>query len=155
MKTYLKLLFEPFRVSPSLIFISLLGSLLKRREMCPMTLGEKQELFMRLLPKLINKAHKLGFEIRGGDLFRDPRAFGRLGVNIKNTLGKWVYGHKSSGHKLKLAIDLNLFKFGSFMVTTEDHRELGEWWEEQHELCSWGGHFNDGNHYSLKHNGVK
>ena len=31
-----------------------------------MKLGEKQELFMRLLPRLIYKAHELGFEIRGG-----------------------------------------------------------------------------------------
>lgn len=30
-----------------------------------MTLGDKQELFMRLLPRLIDKAHELGFEIRG------------------------------------------------------------------------------------------
>lgn len=37
-----------------------------------MTLGEKQELFMRLVPRLIDKAHSLGFAIRGGDLFRDP-----------------------------------------------------------------------------------
>lgn len=31
---------------------------------------------MRLLPRLIDKAHELGFEIRGGDLFRDPRLHG-------------------------------------------------------------------------------
>jgi hypothetical protein len=52
-----------------------------------------------------------------------------------------------------LAIDLNLFKDGNFLSATEDHKELGEWWEEQHELCRWGGRFSnaDGNHYSLVH----
>lgn len=119
-----------------------------------MKLGKKQELFMRLLPRLIDKAHSLGFEIRGGDLFRDPRLHGAHGE-------KKGYGHRNSCHKLKLAIDLNLFKVvyptdGRVMVTdTEGHRELGEWWEQQHELCRWGGRFNDGNHYSLGHNGSK
>ena len=113
-----------------------------------MRLGEKQELFMRLLPRLIDKAHELGFEIRGGDLFRDPRAFGELGES-------GPFGHRNSCHKVKTAIDLNLFKDGEFIRTTEGHRELGEWWKEQHELARWGGDFRrpDGNHYSLTHQG--
>lgn len=89
---------------------------------------------MRPLPRLIDKAHELGFEIRGGDLFRDPRLHGELGV-------KKGYGAKNNCHKLKLAIDLNLFKDGAFIQTTEGHRELGEWWEKQHELCRWGFSF--------------
>jgi len=113
-----------------------------------MTLGKQQELFMRLLPRLIDKAHEMGFEIRGGDLYRDPRVFGSIGE-------KKGYGHRNSCHKLKLAIDLNLFKDGRFIQTTEGHRELGEWWEQQHPLCRWGGRFNDGNHYSLTYNGYK
>jgi len=113
-----------------------------------MKLGAKQELFMRLLPRLIDKAHELGFEIRGGDLFRDRRLHGDIGE-------RRGYGHRNSGHKLKLAIDLNLFLDDKFMQQTEDHKELGEWWEAQHELCRWGGRFNDGNHYSLEHNGNK
>lgn len=113
-----------------------------------MKLGQKQELFMRLLPRLIDKAHELGFEIRGGDLFRDPRVHGELGV-------KMGYGHPRSGHKNKLAIDLNLFKDGFFVGSTEGHRKLGEWWKAQHELARWGGDFADGNHYSLEHEGVK
>ena len=111
-----------------------------------MTLGEKQQLFMRLLPRLIDKAHELGFDVRGGDLFRDPRLHGAVGV-------KKGYGASKSCHKLKLAIDLNLFRGGKFLDSTEDHRRLGEWWEKQHSLCLWGGRFQDGNHYSLTHEG--
>jgi len=112
-----------------------------------MTLGQKQELFMRMLPRLIDKAHELGYEVRGGDLFRDPRVHGAMGE-------KKGYGNANSCHKLKLAIDLNLFnKGGEFMQSTEDHRELGEWWESQGG--TWGGRFNDGNHYSLEHEGMK
>lgn len=113
-----------------------------------MRLGQAQELFMRQLPRLIDKAHELGFEIRGGDLFRDPRSHGKIGKRI-------AYGHAFSCHKLKLAIDLNLFKDGEYMSSTEDHRELGEWWEAQHELNCWGGRFNDGNHYSMTWEGMK
>lgn len=128
-----------------------------------MKLGKKQELFMRLLPGLINKAHSLGFEIRGGDLFRDPRVHGAFGVGILehmkklfNLVGiKFGYGHKNSCHKLKLAIDLNLFKNGRLVTSTSGHRELGEWWEKQHPDCRWGGRFKDGNHYSLTHWGAR
>lgn len=98
---------------------------------------------MRLLPRLIDKAHEMGFEIRGGDLFRDPRVHGQMGE-------KKSYSSANSNHKLKCAIDLNLFKDGKFLQATADHKELGEWWEQQHELCRWGGRFNDGNHYELR-----
>jgi len=113
-----------------------------------MRLGEKQELFMQLFPALINKAHELGFKIRGGDLYRDPRVHGKIGEKVG-------YGHRNSCHKLKLATDLNLFKDGKFLQDTEDHKQLGIWWESLHPLCRWGGRFKnpDGNHYSLFHNG--
>ena len=113
-----------------------------------MRLGKKQELFTRLLPRLIDKAHELGFEIRGGDLFRDGRVHGTFGT-------KKGYGRAKSMHKLKLAIDLNLMKNERLVRTTKGHQELGEWWEKQHPLCRWGGRFNDGNHYSLTHRGTR
>lgn len=114
-----------------------------------MKLGEKQELFMRLLSRLIDKVHELGFEIRGGDLFRDPRVHGEFGE-------KKGYGASRSCHKLKLAIDLNLTRDGVFLTDTDDHREIGEYWKKQHHLCRWGGDFHrpDGNHYSIEHYGV-
>jgi hypothetical protein len=112
------------------------------------TLGEKQRLFARLVPRLIDKAHELGFEITLGDAYRDPRVFGTLGQKIG-------YGNMFSCHKVRLAIDLNLFKDGVFLTTTEAHRPLGEWWEAQHKDACWGGRFEDGNHYSLTHEGIK
>ena len=112
-----------------------------------MRLGAKQELFMRMLPRLIDKAHDLGFEVRGGDLYRDPRVHGGMGIKLG-------YGHKNSNHKAKLACDLLLFQDGAYLTHNEDYRELGEWWEKQHELCRWGGRFADGNHFSFYHNGM-
>jgi hypothetical protein len=112
------------------------------------TLGEKQRAFAKLVPRLIDKAHDLGFEVTLGDAFRDPRVHGALGVKLG-------YGHSRSGHKQKLAIDLNLFKNGVYLSSTDDHKPLGEWWEKQHADARWGGRFADGNHYSFEHEGVK
>lgn len=111
------------------------------------TLGSKQRAFAKLLPRLIDKAYELGFEVTLGDAYRDPRVFGSMGQ-------RQGYGHPKSAHKVRLAIDLNLFKDGVFQTTTEAHRPLGEWWEQQHELARWGGRFDDGNHYSFTHDGV-
>jgi len=113
-----------------------------------MTLGERQKQFSRMIPKLLDKAYDLGFEVTLGDAFRDPRVFGAQ--------GKFAgYGRASSAHKNRLAIDLNLFKGGKYMSDTEDHKQLGEWWESQGG--SWGGRFKvaDGNHYSLEWQGTK
>ena len=101
-----------------------------------MTLGEKQRTFAKMVARLLDKAHELGFEVTLGDAYRDPRVFGAVGE-------KKGYGHASSAHKQRLAIDLNLFKNGVFLQTTTAHTELGEWWEAQGG--SWGGRFNDGN----------
>jgi hypothetical protein len=108
------------------------------------TLRQKQSRFVRLVGKLITEASMRGYELSFGDAYRDPRAHGEMGE-------KGVYGYHSSCHKLRLAIDLNLFKDGQFLSSTEDHRELGEYWESLGG--SWGGRFKDGNHYSLEHQG--
>lgn len=114
----------------------------------PMTLGQKQKLFARMVPRLLDEVHARGFECTFGDAFRDPRVFGAPGKGLG-------YGNASSCHKLRLAIDLNLFRDGVFLTTTEAHRQLGEWWEQQHELARWGGRFQDGNHYSFEHGGSR
>lgn len=113
-----------------------------------MSLGDKQKRFARLIPRLIDEAHCRGFEVTLGDAFRDPRSHGPVGKRI-------AYGAAYSCHKLRLAIDLNLFKDGKYLTASEDHRQLGEWWEKQDPDACWGGRFNDGNHYSFTHEGMK
>lgn len=113
-----------------------------------MSLFKTQAEFARHIPRLIDKAIALGFDVTLGDAYRDPRVHGAVGTKLG-------YGHARSGHKQRLAIDLNLFRDGEFLTSTEAHRELGEWWEQQHPLARWGGRFNDGNHYSFEYEGVK
>jgi hypothetical protein len=112
------------------------------------SLRKKQSEFARLVGKLILKAYDLGYEVTLGDAYRDPRVHGAMGVRKS-------YSHPKSAHKIRLAIDLNLFRNGEFLEQTKDHQPLGEWWEKQHPQARWGGRFDDGNHYSLEHEGVK
>lgn len=110
-----------------------------------MTLRQKQSLLVRLIARLIDKAESMGYELTFGDAYRSPEEAARL--------AKLGLGVKDSLHTSRLAVDLNLFKDGQYLSTTEAHRPLGEWWEAQHDLCRWGGRFRDGNHYSLAHGG--
>ena len=112
-----------------------------------MTLGQKQRLFTKLLAQLINHAYILGCEISMNEVYRSPEEAKRRGF-------------ANSNHTRKIAADLNLFKPDStgrmrYQTSTKSHEQLGLYWESLHPLCRWGGRFNDGNHYSLEHNGVK
>lgn len=116
------------------------------------SLGQKQRRFAYQISKLIiwvfDNEHLRGYEVNKGDAFRDPRAFGEVGDSI-------AYGKPYSNHKLKLAQDLNLYINGEYQENTEDHMVIGEKWESMGDDHVWGGHFNDGNHYSIEHNGRK
>jgi hypothetical protein len=112
-----------------------------------MTLREKQALFSRLVAALIMKATDLGFQVTLGEAYRPPETaalMARTGKGISQSL-----------HTQRLAIDLNLFKDGRYLASSEDHAPLGAWWETLHPLARWGGRFSrpDGNHYSLTHDG--
>ena len=110
-----------------------------------MTLLQKQVEFARLVPLLINKAFELGYTVTLGECYRSPEEAARLAK-----LGK---GIKNSLHTVKLAIDLNLFRDGVYLTDNESHRTLGTYWESlsngKEYITYWGGHFGDGNHYSI------
>jgi hypothetical protein len=102
-----------------------------------MTPRQKQSKFVEMVGRLIAFAYANGYELTFGEAYDDD------GV-----------GHmKGSLHYIRMAIDLNLFKDGVWLKTTEDHLPLGEFWESIGG--SWGGRFGDGNHYSLVHEGRK
>ena len=115
-----------------------------------MILKEMQFLFTRLQPRLIDRAHFLGFEVCGGEWHR-PQEMCDIYVE-RGT------GIADSNHKRCIAWDMNLFKKNGdaweWCVRVEDYRPLGLWWEQQHELCRWGGDFGDGYHFSLLYAGI-
>ncbi|MAB25311.1 MAG: hypothetical protein CMK78_13345 [Pseudomonadales bacterium] len=111
-----------------------------------MSLGSKQRRFTKMIGLLIEYAYQNGYELTFGDAYRDPRLHGQVGE-------KKGYGATGSLHKQRLAVDFNLFRDGKFLQQTDDHKPLGEYWESLGG--SWGGRFNDGNHYSLEHEGRK
>lgn len=87
-----------------------------------------QFIFTEMVGKLIGFIYSSGYTASFGDAYAKS-------------------GHKKdSFHYKRLAIDINLFKDGIWLETTEDHRPIGEWWESIGG--TWGGRFNDGNHYS-------
>lgn len=115
-----------------------------------MTLFEKQVTFTFLLAQLINYAYAHGYELTLSEAYRTPE---QAAINAKT--GK---GIKNSLHTVRLAIDLNLFKDNKYLTKTEEYKELGVYWESLSDdgyKCCWGGRFNDGNHFSIEHNGVK
>lgn len=111
----------------------------------PETLLQKQQRFVRMTALLLQWAWANGYELTTGDGYRDPRVFGPMGERMG-------YGESKSAHKQRLAHDWNLFKDGQYLGATKDHEPLGIYWESLGG--TWGGRFNDGNHYSLKHDGI-
>jgi len=98
-----------------------------------MGLRKKQSIFARKVALLIQFAYEQGYEITFGDAWAKS-------------------GHKNdSFHYKRLAIDLNLFKEGVWLTKTSDHELLGLFWESIGG--SWGGRFDDGNHYSYGEGG--
>jgi len=99
------------------------------------TLREKQSRFTRMVAQLIEFAYMQGYELTFGDTYATT-------------------GHKkNSNHYIRLAVDFNLFKDGKYLTDTSDHLVLGTYWESLGG--AWGGRWNDGNHYSLEHEGRK
>ncbi len=94
-----------------------------------MTLREKQSLFVHKIAQLILYANREGYDLSFGD------AWARSGHR------------EGSYHYERLAIDLNLFRDGVYLKNTKDHEPLGIFWEQIGG--TWGGRWNDGNHYSF------
>jgi len=98
-----------------------------------LTLRQKQSKFVQMIWLLMLYAYEQGYELTFGDAYAKD-------------------GHsENSLHYDRLAVDFNLFKDGVYLKETEDHKPLGEFWEKIGG--SWGGRFQDGNHYSLSHDG--
>ena len=131
-----------------------------------MRLGEKQELFATLLPRLLDKAHSLGFKVRIGEVLRFEQQARYNSTHCRKCKQTKAHrnhpGHKfrsigilNSLHRQKLAVDIVLFRDGKPCWDSESYRTLADWWVEQHELCRSGIGWGDGGHFSVTHGGRK
>ncbi len=113
-----------------------------------MTLKEKQFLFGKLFPELFLYAVSIGLHPVLGYGYRDKETQKRL-------VESGASDTYNSNHLRCLAVDIELFDDqGKYITATEGHKVLGLFWENLHPLCRWGGRINDGNHYSIAHEGV-
>lgn len=115
----------------------------------PETLRQKQSRFVSSVGKLIEHAYAEGYEFTFGDAYRSAAqaaANAAAGTGITNSL-----------HCVRLAVDLNLFRDGTFLPLSSDHQPLGTFWKSLGPDHFWGGDFSkpDGNHYSIGHEGRK
>jgi len=108
-----------------------------------MKLSEQQALFAQDAAKLIiHIGATPGYSCTLGEAWRHPMVAeynATAGAGIKNSL-----------HIERLAIDINLFKDGNYITSTEAFRAFGEFWESLDPMNRWGGRFNDGNHFERR-----
>ena len=100
-----------------------------------MTLGEKQELFLKNVALLILWANENGYHVRGGELLRTKE---QQEIYLKTGRSKTM----NSRHLDKLAIDLNLIVDGNLSNNPADYQPLGEFWMNLYSENVWGGDFN-------------
>jgi len=101
-----------------------------------------QAAFAVNVAKLILHINECGYSCTFGEAWRTPEMaaiYAQQGKGIKNSL-----------HCIRLAVDLNLFKDGVYLPTTEAYKFAGEYWESLNSLNRWGGRFNDGNHFEMR-----
>lgn len=116
-----------------------------------MTLLGTQIEFAYLLGRLLQHIPEMGLSCSVGDVQRSVEEQKRL---IAAGLSH-VHDPARGTHVLKLAADINLFSGHHFLQTVADYQPLGEWWEWQHSLARWGGHFDDARHFSFEWGGVR
>lgn len=108
-----------------------------------MSLSDKQARFADMTALLIPYARLQGYRVRYGEAYRLPGS---------------THGHRKSLHYDRLAVDFILDKRDAtgrwrYQRSTSAYRVIGEFWE--FIGGTWGGRFNDGNHFSVAHRGMK
>lgn len=115
-----------------------------------MSLSKKQQRFTECISTLIAYGITKDYAFTFGDAFRDPRVHGNFGE-------KKSYAAANSVHKVRLAVDLNLFVDGDYIADGQHYayKDLGDFWKSLDEHARWGGDFKDANHFSFEHQGSK
>lgn len=117
-----------------------------------MSLSQLQQQFTVAVSQLIQFAHEQGIGLTFGDAYRDPRLHGQWGQ-------KESYSAAHSVHKMRLAVDFNVFVDGEYISDGSHpaYEKLGKKWKSLHPLARWGGDFKskDAGHFSFEYSGYK
>jgi hypothetical protein len=113
------------------------------------TLGARQRRFLPLVAKLIDFAYAQGYELTAGECYRSPE---QAALNAQHGSGI-----ANSLHTLRLAVDLQLFKDGTYLTDPAAYRPLGEFWKTLDTDAAYGGDFKsvDADHFSLSWGGIR
>jgi hypothetical protein len=113
-----------------------------------MTLSDARREFTRMLADLLDWCQVNGYAVA---------------IDMGKRCPDCKVGHPKSLHKLGLAADILLYQdmnrdgdlndTEDYITNSSDYLPMGEYWERIGG--SWGGRFNDGNHFSLEWNGMK
>ena len=104
-----------------------------------MKLGRKQRKFTLRIGRLIRYAYAQGYELTFGDAYRSKAV---------------KYGHKDSTHRVRLAVDFNLFIDGVY-ISDGEHPAFADLHDRWDELGGSERILKDMNHFSFEHNGVR
>ena len=106
-------------------------------------LVDKQSQFLLMVCKLVHFATDLGYQVTGGELERTREA---AALNAKQ-----CDGILNSKHCSRLAIDLNFYRGGKYVIPSRVNLEaIGSYWESLGGR--WGGRFtkyDDSGHFEL------
>jgi len=114
------------------------------------TLQQKQHEFSIAVAHFLIWLDSKGYEVTFGEAHRPlwvAKYYAANGQGIEQSL-----------HTDRLAIDLNLFKKGVYLLTVDELMEPGEYWESMTGnglVMRWGGQFKvpDVLHFSVEHDG--
>jgi len=109
-------------------------------------LSQKQRDFTRAVGRLIEFAYESNVELTFGDAYRDHRVFGHFDEGDN-------YSSKRSLHKIRLAVDFNVFIDDVYRTDAVVYAQLGYFWLALDPDARWGGQDggSDANHFSFTH----
>ncbi len=97
-----------------------------------MSLVKEQSLFLLDVSDLIREAHRQGFEVTGGELYRTAE---QQAIYVREGKSKT----SNSPHLRRLAIDLHFFRGGRLVEERLALKPLGDFWESLSTKNRWGG----------------
>lgn len=99
-----------------------------------MSLGQEQENFSKDVAKLFTYLYENGYNIRIGEA---ERTQAQQEIYLKTGKSKTA----NSMHLKRCAIDLHIFKNGSWLQSKQELQSIGDYWESLNAQNRWGGNF--------------